>query len=306
VSDDLSTLLAELVTANDGDFAAAFRVIIAPDRQVRCVGIHIHGAPAVAALGARMEGMPYGNLEPSVGRLPPINKWDVRARGNLSSAWLGERVWDALGIGSQLGCLAIVGGRVWGWIGVLRWRDRGKPDYSEAHEKSARPGPKALLARVGQLDNQELPGKTGSFIVRDAQVIFSDADAAPWLVPERVAAITLQLGPPTSGRERHGWIDGAVYAATGMHGVDGLAWLVRIGRPTRILATSLLALPPMQRTVAEMAAAGATVKEIARAAGASENTIKTHIKRVYEACGVATRTELLELVRVTVPRSDLE
>jgi DNA-binding NarL/FixJ family response regulator len=49
---------------------------------------------------------------------------------------------------------------------------------------------------------------------------------------------------------------------------------------------------PRQREVAEFAAVGATVGEIAAQLGISLNTVRTHLKGVYRTLGVASRVEL--------------
>ncbi|MFO0747806.1 MAG: helix-turn-helix transcriptional regulator [Myxococcota bacterium] len=296
-------LLGELCERNRGDFAAAFRVVQLADQQIRVVGILSHGAPGLVPLASRLEGTPYGRLNPSVGTLPPLNRWNVRARGNLASGWVGERVWDVMGIGSQLGCLVVFDGRVWGWIGTLRWKNRDP--FTAEDEVSAQPPARELVKRIAHAERgqAEVPAMPGCALVVDGQVRMSDGR---WPDDEpRLRRFLDGLEAPQAGGTRFGYIDGAVFEAHVMTGAAGAAWLVRSERAARIAATPLLELSPKQREVAEMAARGATVAEIARAIGATENTVKTHLKRAYEACGIATRAELLDLVNATVPPESL-
>ena len=52
------------------------------------------------------------------------------------------------------------------------------------------------------------------------------------------------------------------------------------------------ALSPRQRDVASLAAAGATVGEIARTLGCGVATVKSHLLAVYRILGVGSRLEL--------------
>jgi DNA-binding CsgD family transcriptional regulator len=55
-------------------------------------------------------------------------------------------------------------------------------------------------------------------------------------------------------------------------------------------------LTPMQRRVAELAAEGRSNREIAGVLFVSENTVESHLKRVFEKLGVRSRTELVHRV----------
>ncbi len=68
--------------------------------------------------------------------------------------------------------------------------------------------------------------------------------------------------------------------------------------PTRPeLAEALELLTPTQQEVAEYAAAGATVAEIASATGRSPETIRSHVKEIYKRLSICTRLELQWLMR---------
>lgn len=56
-----------------------------------------------------------------------------------------------------------------------------------------------------------------------------------------------------------------------------------------------LGLSPRQGEVAAAAVKGATVPQMAEALGISANTVKAHLKRVYEVAGVHSRIELARL-----------
>ncbi|AKF03445.1 hypothetical protein DB32_000594 [Sandaracinus amylolyticus] len=86
-------------------------------------------------------------------------------------------------------------------------------------------------------------------------------------------------------------------------GVDAIwldgrrAMLRNLSGPSRRFLVVLVharggSLSQRQREVAECAAAGATVEEIARHLGISQNTVRHHLKAVYRALEVGSRLEL--------------
>ncbi len=74
-------------------------------------------------------------------------------------------------------------------------------------------------------------------------------------------------------------------------------FLLSVVPPRPELAEALEALTPAQLEVAEYAASGATIKEIASALQRSPNTIRSHLKVVYEALWVGNRVELAKVLR---------
>ena len=63
------------------------------------------------------------------------------------------------------------------------------------------------------------------------------------------------------------------------------------------LVAAALGLSPAQNRVAVMLAEGNTVREIARAIGRSENTIRWHIRQIFEKHGLTRLVQLVQLVR---------
>ena len=64
-----------------------------------------------------------------------------------------------------------------------------------------------------------------------------------------------------------------------------------------VLPSLLLALSPALKRVASLAAAGATVPEIARATDRSPETVKESLGKIYQRLGVSSRAELVSLAR---------
>lgn len=74
--------------------------------------------------------------------------------------------------------------------------------------------------------------------------------------------------------------------------VAGGASIAFEGVAPMVLPPVLTALSPSLRRVASLAAAGATIAEIAQATGRSPETVRESIARVYERLGVRSRAEL--------------
>lgn len=72
-----------------------------------------------------------------------------------------------------------------------------------------------------------------------------------------------------------------------------LRWQLLAGRAT----PGFDALSPRQQEVATLAAAGESNREIARALGLSEETVKKHLTRVYAALGCRSRAQLAAALR---------
>lgn len=70
-------------------------------------------------------------------------------------------------------------------------------------------------------------------------------------------------------------------------------WNRPVPPPGNPAAVASLGLTPREVEVLGLLAAGQANKEIARALGVSPNTVKTHLARLYEKLGAASRTEAI-------------
>jgi predicted ATPase/class 3 adenylate cyclase/DNA-binding CsgD family transcriptional regulator len=73
---------------------------------------------------------------------------------------------------------------------------------------------------------------------------------------------------------------------------DAVAWLTRASGPRLRPSTGWYALTEVERNVATLVAGGLTNPEVAVRLFISRNTVKTHLKHVYEKLGIASRAEL--------------
>lgn len=82
-----------------------------------------------------------------------------------------------------------------------------------------------------------------------------------------------------------------------LHGPGGPQLLVTVIPPRPEIAEALERLTPTQVVVAEYAAAGATIREIAEALNRAPETVRSHLKTVYRLMWVSNRVELAHALR---------
>ncbi len=130
----------------------------------------------------------------------------------------------------------------------------------------------------------------------DGTTQFADAAARPWLdvheVELSIGREVVQLAS-TGGRQVLFSVLGAEVKLTALEGRGGVIYLTEL-RPAQPLRLSAGAhLTPMQRRVAEYAATGSTVVEIARSLAVAPETVRTHLREIYRRLAVSNRVELL-------------
>ena len=64
-------------------------------------------------------------------------------------------------------------------------------------------------------------------------------------------------------------------------------------RPRKLLLSGVESLTPSERRVARMAAQGMSNKELAAALWISENTVKTHLKGIFQKTTATSRTQAI-------------
>lgn len=78
-------------------------------------------------------------------------------------------------------------------------------------------------------------------------------------------------------------------------GPSGIRYIVQM-EPLERASNPLQALTERQREVAELLVCGATNAEIARHLKVSDETVRSHVKRIYRRLHIASRVELASLV----------
>lgn len=109
--------------------------------------------------------------------------------------------------------------------------------------------------------------------------------------PSLIAAI--RSGPLEAGVRT---IDGAPVWTERLEDGEGRpTWLVSVGSPQPYRLSPVSLLTDMQREVALSAANGATVPEIARSLGRTRETVRTHLRAIYNQLEICSRVELCRM-----------
>jgi DNA-binding CsgD family transcriptional regulator len=111
-----------------------------------------------------------------------------------------------------------------------------------------------------------------------------------------LAALSALRERPTRNEVRRIGLGLATVELEPLDGPAGPHMLVTVSRPSFFVVPQDLPLTSRQREVADLASHGLTIDEIAAATCCTPNTVKTHLKSVYRALGVANRIELRELL----------
>ena len=84
-------------------------------------------------------------------------------------------------------------------------------------------------------------------------------------------------------------------------GSGGVRYLLRLEPVEAVRLRRDFELSATQRRVAEYAAAGAQVVEIAEAVGIAPTTVKTHLRAAYATLGIGSRAELAQALQGQLP-----
>ena len=91
-------------------------------------------------------------------------------------------------------------------------------------------------------------------------------------------------------------VDGIEVRVARMEGGGMFRYIAHFVPPSRPQLSPLANLTPAQREVAEYAASGATNKEIAEATDRSHQTVKVHLRNIYDRLDINSRVELAQLI----------
>lgn len=183
-----------------------------------------------------------------------------------------------------------------GWLGVLRGPRRQPFGRHEQREVASfvKTANEALCQSVrGQptLKSDEVM----ALVTPEGNIEFATPEVRALLArpaeQAQVAALVRQAARGDVWRT-HGLVAGLSAQVSRLEGRRGARFVIALQRPMPLLLDDQAWLSPITRAVAESAAHGATLPEIARERGVSVETVKTQLRTVYERLGVATRAEL--------------
>ncbi|MBL8615121.1 MAG: helix-turn-helix transcriptional regulator [Deltaproteobacteria bacterium] len=236
------------------------------------IGVHLTAHPAPPCLDRALVGTPVATLGWRPSSMHPFDAPDLRRVAGLDHR--NHEVW---------GGLISAGEQVFGWLGLLG----PPPGGATAAWAAAR---EAVLAVEAQA--RRLPTAPATLLLtRGGEVALGAGATAAWAaVPElRPELARLHADPSVAGALRAARV---ACEARLMRGAAGDHLLVDLRAIPPLAAPVAAQLSTVQAAVAEYAAAGATVGEIAATIHRSPETVRTHLKRVYKTLGVSSRVEL--------------
>ena len=216
-------------------------------------------------------------------------------------AWMRTPTWSKFygpsGLDDQLRALMYDGQTFVGWIGAFR-QGRGERFEPADQDQLARIDEDvlALLSSASQLE-AAVQDEVTSHAVVDARgrIEFASEVARAYLTGERldaVARLVRGLDQSSEAASPYVFWEGVQLRVVRLDSDTGVRYLVVIDRAAIPGLSPLHALGDRQRQVGQYAAAGATTAEIARHLAISTDTVKYHIKRIYDALGIGSRAEL--------------
>ena len=322
-------LLDELADAVSADFGAFFSLVPDPstpndmryvdgcgvgdDDLLRTWGSMYVGAPVPSgAVGTvdsasrqvRKVATPIQQTPPRLRNRFRFLRSDLRMERAEESDFLRTFYIDAE-VGDQLRALIYDGDVFLGWVGVLRRGARERFTKKEQTKLSKRVGDVLSTLRAAEAMSRGGLGEAPAYVLFEhgsGRSLSVSPNLEPWLSSARRAALGRHVCRHRPGEAEDVFIDGYRVAFTAMdseHGMQVLAafWPLR---PLRADAAS--SLTRAERELADSSARGLTNAEAADALGLSVNTVKTHLKRVYQKLDVSSRAELACLLEAS--RSD--
>lgn len=215
--------------------------------------------------------------------------------GELEQTELYNRCYAPIGIHDQIRMMLYSRGRHVAWVGALRTRGESPFGRKELNRLRAISGPIADALVCADATARAAGPHEGADLVMDSsgRVEFA-SDAAQMVLahPDRGAMLAAWARHVERSRTPPRVLAGHTVRWCRLSGSGGSRYLLHLEpiEPVRLGAT--FELSRTQRRVAEYAAAGVRVAEIAEELGVAATTVRTHLRAVYETLGVANRVEL--------------
>lgn len=298
-------VLSELAGFLEADFACLAeldattlriaRVTTAGDRETGRAWRSIAGAPVDRMARSWRPERPRAGEQNRFAALRVRPELEARHPG---LDWIFDRYYRPFGLGSQLRALLYEGDLFLGYLMVARSIER---QPFGAREPSAAYALQRARRALDALWHDDLPTELGYAVVPSGVTSARGVQVSPSLERWATSARREALKSAARAFERGGsatvYLDGAKLECTALVSSSGRSVHVTIRPPSHLRLDRAHGLSARQREVAELASAGATLAEIARALSVAESTAKQHLRVAYERLGVASRVELAEVLR---------
>jgi DNA-binding CsgD family transcriptional regulator len=209
-----------------------------------------------------------------------------------------------LGIRWLFGRYIIKKGVTKGWIGVYRTLD--EPCFSRRDQVRLRTYSDDLFRLLDETMEagrwKVRPSGMIGMMDEQGEVLQASADAANWFKDGDVCGELREAAREFLQGEDHQrklFVRRHAVELHRMVGDESQSAHVRI-TPTEFLEIPVMAtLTPGQRRVAKLLLAGATIGEVSSELDISQETVRSHVKAIYERMGVSNRVELFDALKNT-------
>ncbi len=288
-------LLKDLLEASGGDAGLTHMVVRRPEDDLpRFFGItSLNAPPAFEKVASAMEGQ----------RVPPVkassittaNQFEVQTAKHLPEEFY-RQVWQPSAIHSCLGTnLLDDEGNHAAWIGVFRRGESPPFEPRDASTVSSRLTPyRDLMMALTRMCSTD-PGDALLVMSETGAVLMASGQGEAWLaLPGFREALLRDLESLHQERaaQRRTHFRTASITLTRVDGKIGRGYVATISRSPRTQMRPVFLLTRGQREVVDLAGLGASTKEIAQQLGKSQETIRSHLRAIYEQLGISTRAEL--------------
>lgn len=201
-------------------------------------------------------------------------------------------------VADQIRLLVFQGSRLVAWIGASRKTGARRFNARDRKRLQALVAPvsAALCAADGLIRGNVALDRAVIVLQPGGEVDYASLPSIGWLerpgFREALRALTVETDRGTPTAERKALLDEAECRMIRVDGGSSVRYVATL-TPSKQMQRSLVhALTAVQRRVAESAAAGATIAEIATELGRGAETVRSHLREVYRRLDVSTRLEL--------------
>lgn len=230
-----------------------------------------------------------------------INQFkSVEVTQNFTGTNVSEDFLTPHDIHSSARIMVYRGGRFAGWLGCFRGGNQPRCDHELRRRLGEMSDPiRAALSAVEQIKRDRwIDGEGFAVFDPEGRLDYASADVVEFLDESRRRRIAEIVTRVDAGELEQcvRYVDGAELRVTRLKGEGVLRYLAQISPPTIAYLDPLAWLTPAQREVAGIAATGATNAEIARQTDRSTQTVKVHMRNIYDRLDIGSRVELVRMV----------
>lgn len=289
-------LLRDLLETTHGDVASIYTIVRRDNEPVlRVFGVMVIGNhPPLEQTLRSFEGLPVGPVA-ILSSLTSASHFEVQHREDMPDAMV-QQVWAPHGVHSCVGInLLDDDGHHVAWIGAFRLGASPLYPRQVPSHLDARIAPYRDLLIAAHRFESTVPNAASFVLDQAGGVVLSTPEAERWLeIPGFRDGLMRDLAElqHEAGDHRKTHFRTAALSITCVEGRVGRAYLVSVTPQPHTRLPVVCTLSRVQRSIVELAALGLTISEIAEQLGRSQDTVRFHLKAVYNLLGIASRAEL--------------